>query len=218
MQACDPILVASPPRSGSSLTAGLIAHAGAWAGWTKVGDVHNRKGYYENVELDRTLARYLSSCDEFRLGKRFQPKNLSEPLPDFRDVVFANIEIEGYQGGPWVFKSTKTAICRNLFLGDFPDSRWVLVKRDRKATIRSLMRTPFMDGYETEADWDRFLETYDSYMSDIQDRAKHSHVFRADLASQGDLHEVTMLLDFLELEADPARLSQVWIAKELMNA
>jgi hypothetical protein len=212
----DPMLIASAPRSGSSMTAGIIAKTGVHCGWTKPGDEWNAKGYFEHVPIDTAQILYLRSCDHKHEGKRFQPLDLDEPYPDFRDFIQDCIKSEYPESNGWMFKSTKTAICRNIWVNHFPEAKWVICRRDRELILDSMMRAPFMDAYSERDEWDQMLNRYEYYFRDIIDRCT-AFEFDVDAAVNGSVEEVRSLFSFLNISYSPAR-AHSFIDRSLIRA
>lgn len=198
----EPIFIASPPRSGSSLT-GLLLHSfGLWSGDTKEANEFNPKGFYENLEISQLLIDYLRENDKENLGKRYQPLILDKTDSSLREKIFDIVKSQGLkEDQPWFYKDPKIAICRNLLVDAFPNAKWIWVNRSQDRTIRSLMRTDFMDAYTTEKEWASFLAVYGFYKLDLQLK---TNVFELniDKVMNNDQSEVDRLSEFLGLEAD----------------
>lgn len=198
----EPIFIASPPRSGSSLT-GLLLHSfGLWSGDTKEANEFNPKGFYENLEISQLLIDYLRENDTENLGKRYQPLILDKTDSSIREKIFDIVRSQGLkEDQPWFYKDPKIAICRNLLVDAFPNAKWIWVNRSQDRTIRSLMRTDFMDAYTTEKEWASFLAVYGFYKLDLQLK---TNVFELniDKVMNKDQSEVDRLSEFLGLEAD----------------
>jgi len=198
----EPIFIASPPRSGSSLT-GLLLHSfGLWSGDTKEANEFNPKGFYENLEISQLLIDYLRENDTENLGKRYQPLILDKTDSSIREKIFDIVKSQGLkEDQPWFYKDPKIAICRNLLVDAFPNAKWIWVNRSQDRTIRSLMRTDFMDAYTTEKEWASFLAVYGFYKLDLQLK---TNVFELniDKVMNKDQSEVDRLSEFLGLEAD----------------
>lgn len=198
----EPIFIASPPRSGSSLT-GLLLHSfGLWSGDTKEANEFNPKGFYENLEISQLLIDYLQENDTENLGKRYQPLLLDKTDSSIREKIFDIVKSQGLkEDQPWFYKDPKIAICRNLLVDAFPNAKWIWVNRSQDRTIRSLMRTDFMDAYTTEKEWASFLAVYGFYKLDLQLK---TNVFELniDKVMNNDQSEVDRLSEFLGLQAD----------------
>lgn len=198
----EPIFIASPPRSGSSLT-GLLLHSfGLWSGDTKEANEFNPKGFYENLQISQLLIDYLRENDTENLGKRYQPLILDKTDSSIREKIFDIVKSQGLkEDQPWFYKDPKIAICRNLLVDAFPNAKWIWVNRSQDRTIRSLMRTDFMDAYTTEKEWASFLAVYGFYKLDLQLKTKVFEL-NIDKVMNNDQSEVDRLSEFLGLKAD----------------
>lgn len=198
----EPIFIASPPRSGSSLT-GLLLHSfGLWSGDTKEGNEFNPKGFYENLEISQILIDYLRANDKENLGKRFHPLMLNHTDISVRQKILDVVKSQGLRDDqPWFYKDPKIAICRDLLLDTFPNAKWIWVNRSQDRTIRSLMRTDFMDAYETEKEWASFLAVYGFYKQDLKSKTDLFEL-NIDKIMDKDQSEVERLSEYLGLEAD----------------
>ncbi len=178
-QYADPVLIVSPARSGSSLTAHMLVSNGLFAGDTKPADRYNQKGYWENIAVTNLLVDYLRRNDKHQQGKRFHPPYLNADYPDFRNKVLTAMSTEGLEPGQqWMFKNPKTAICWRLWARHFPEAKWVLLDRDRNELLQSLDRTPFMDAYDNFEGWNYYVDRYQHYMSEI---ATYCNSYRLDM-------------------------------------
>jgi len=120
-----PIIVLGTPRSGTSLTAGLLHHCGVWAGECRQADQWNPRGYFENIALTQLRKNRALSLESVKRA----------------------LENEGYQGGPWLYKSTPWSW---RFWEPF-NPFWVLVRRPSEAVLVSRKRGPWFDETEAEA-------------------------------------------------------------------
>jgi len=195
-----PILLASPPRSGSSLLTYILKELGVFTGLTKKGDNYNRYGYFENIAISNILINILRANDLFGLNKKFQPLYLpSVPDPNvFRTKVLNIIKEQGYtEHTHWAFKDPKILLCSDVFMRSFKKAKWVIIKRDKQKLIESLLRTPFMDAYQTKIEWENFLGIYDIHIKRVMDNCDHFVVDIDQLASDinGVLKKLTMYLN-----------------------
>jgi len=116
----DPIIIAGCPRSGTSLTAGVIHACGAFVGEYQVWP-DNARGTFENLRVLSLLHR--------RWNKSLNPAD------ELRNELFR----QGYKAGPWLIKLSgnmlldKWIYARNMFPGSF----WVIVQRNKKDIMAS---------------------------------------------------------------------------------
>jgi len=154
----DPILIASLPRSGSSLVSSIIDRAGVFSGNIKAGDEWNEYGYFENINITNLLVQYLRKHDVDKKGKRFQPVGLDEPYIHFHNDVSNVMYIEGLRTNEkWYYKDPKIALTWKLWNTHFPKAKWVIVERDLNEVMSSIKRTKFMDAFSTREEWASYI-------------------------------------------------------------
>src|SRR5688572_2841209 len=75
----NPILIFGMDRSGTSLVGNLVSRWGAFGGkaLVTVGDIHNPKGYFENVELADFVHAHMGT-----VFRRDYEKNLADKAQD----------------------------------------------------------------------------------------------------------------------------------------
>lgn len=192
-----PVLIASPPRSGSSLTASLVSAFGFFGGTMKGADAWNPHGYYENEAVTELVVEYMRSHDHKGLGKRFHPLDLSGPSDHFAGEVVSRIRSEGLcDGQRWFYKNTKIPFCWRLWDQHFPNAQWVTVRRDKNQILDSLIRTPFMDAYSGVEEWESFLSLYEVALDEIE-RNCDAFPFNVSSIFGQDSSEIDSLLSFL---------------------
>ncbi len=116
----SPIVVLGYPRSGTSLTAGLIHLHGAWAGICRAADGRNPKGFYENKEINRILTSN-KNVDVIKLKKKIEKIIISQ----------------GYTGGSWVMKH---AVPKWVSWLGYPNVKFVCCFRDLDEIYESHLR------------------------------------------------------------------------------
>ncbi len=116
-------------RSGSSLTAGIIHHHGAWVGNCLAANKLNPKGYFENIPIKKALQKRGGTTID-----RVYPFQSG-----WRAFVDAEIKRQGYQSGPWLVKHN--AIFWRVW-GEY-NPTFVLVLRDKDAVFRSIRKAGF---------------------------------------------------------------------------
>lgn len=94
----EPILVLSMPRTGSSMTAGIFAQHGVWAGRCRAPSSSNEKGHFENVAIRNLLIR--------EHGRIVVKAELARPKAGFKERVLKAIAKDGYKDGPWMWKGS----------------------------------------------------------------------------------------------------------------
>lgn len=160
-----PVLVTGVPRSGTSLTMGLLAGAGLWTGKTVPGGPANPRGFFENARLReglvKPLLRGVLAADP--LGVRRLPEiDTGHAAPHLARLIARALSEEGWPPPqPWGYKDAKLSLLWPLWAEAFPDARWIVVTRDREAVVRSCLRTPFMRRHSDDPAFWRLL--HDAY-------------------------------------------------------
>ena len=141
-----PIFVVGVPRSGTSLTSGIMQLSGAWLGNTLQPSSENPKGFFEHCHLRQLNKTILSHLGFDPLGVRtLPPLNDLPKATGLREEVFKIITAENYDGTqPWLFKSVKMTLLWPMWLEAFPSAKWLIIRRDREDIVSSCMNTSFM--------------------------------------------------------------------------
>ena len=112
-----PILITGIPRSGGWITAGIIHACGAFAGHIGHSERFYRKGTFENPAIRKDMVI------PFMRGLGAEP-GWQRPLPDinacrdaavavganWRGTVEGILRAQGYDDGPWFYKSSSSAL------------------------------------------------------------------------------------------------------------
>lgn len=138
----DPILIMAMPRSGSSMTAGIFAQHGVWVGPHSRDPRRNTKGSFEGKAIRNAV---INTFGRGHVGAGMP----CGQVPGFRARVEEAIASEGYEGGPWLWKGS-AMYWRAWY--EFPDAKWVVCRRDEKASIASALAPPYVYGKSCTAD------------------------------------------------------------------
>ena len=94
----NPVIILTSPRSGSSLTAGIIANHGVWTGDVMKPSTPCPTGSFENIRLK---ALQIAHC-----GRLVHECKLAEKVENWREMVLKVLKEEGYESGPWMVKTS----------------------------------------------------------------------------------------------------------------
>lgn len=131
----DPILVAAPPRSGTSMVAGLLHQHGVQVGsYNKTKG--NPKGAFEELSIKKFIKHTLKQNGYDIRPTNIMPSKFKDDL-SFRSNI---LNIAGNPKGLWLFKESRILMTWPLWAKHFPDSLYVLVHRNSKDTINSMKR------------------------------------------------------------------------------
>ena len=104
MQRLPPIFITGLPRSGTSMTAGILNKLGVFAGETISGGPANPKGFYENIvireQIVKSILRFYGKCP---LGIKSLPPidfnpNVLINKQSLSDVLYNVMLDQGYSG------------------------------------------------------------------------------------------------------------------------
>lgn len=137
------------PRSGTSLTAGLIALGGVHFGPTVPGNKNNPKGFFENSGFRKGLLKpYLRDNGWDPVGQKItkdQKNALSEGrIPEIPDLEKRMEGYVGANGNRWAIKDPKLMFIWPEIKRQMPRAKWVIVTRDDRTHMDSLERTKFI--------------------------------------------------------------------------
>lgn len=158
----EPILITGCARSGTSIVAGITHFCGAWGGDMTGATRHNKKGQFENKAIRDALVKpALRSANFDPLGQRPLPTLEGMPIAtDWRMLVMATINAQGYRGGRWFYKGAKMCLFWWQWHFAFPNARWIIVRREPEDIIKSCLRTGFMRAYHDAAGWQKWIDAH----------------------------------------------------------
>lgn len=155
----SPILITGAARSGTSLVAGIINICGAFGGQMSGPTNNNRKGMFENARIRNFIVKpYLRDIGVDKMGQYPLPNVNKLIIPQNWDNKFRQIMImEGYQEGQWMYKGAKMCLIWPVLHFNFPDSKWVIVRRESNDIVNSCLKTGFMRAFKNQANLKRLF-------------------------------------------------------------
>lgn len=211
----DPILITGAARSGTSLVAAIIHDAGASGGNIVMeGNQYNPTGYYENHDIISVVDKQILREAGFDpLGQKgLPPANFDGK--DIRESVFRIAASQGITPGEdWFFKDAKLLLIFRSYVESFPDSKFVLVRRQKEAIVKSCMNAPFMHRREVDSDWLEWVNHHIELMDALKGSgAKVKEVWYEDLV-KGNLGPMREIVEWLDLEYHVDFVSSIIIKK-----
>jgi hypothetical protein len=216
-----PILITGAPRSGTSMSAGVISLCGAWGGHMAPPNSNNKKGMFENIAIRDAVKSYLKR-------KGFDPM-CQKPLPsdkfleslsvaDFvrwRERVLDVMEAQGMPiDAPWFYKDPKALNLWPLWVQGFPRAKWVIVRRDGDDIANSCMRTGFMRAYSTVDGWQEWVDTHLKRFAEmVASGIEYREIWPSKMID-GDFSEIQAVVEWLGLEWNEQRAKE-FISPEL---
>lgn len=198
-----PIFVLGLPRTGTSMIAGALGICGAWTGSTVPGGAPNPKGFFEHAVIREQVTKQILArlgCDPLGINK-LPPVDLDGEVPQLARAIREIIETDGYtHDEPWLYKDAKLALLWPLFKKAFPDSTWVVVRRDEEGFVNSCLRTYFMRLHSQEPDFWRTLgQAYRARIQALKDSGAPVLEISSPEVIKGDLDQFRELVSRLGL-------------------
>lgn len=136
MNSHSPILIAGPPRSGTTMLAGLFYIHGVWIGQARV------TSYPETNSLlgteNTAIKKYLKSLMDY--VNWTVPLPDVDPLPEFGPTILNLIDADG----PWLVKTANILFTWRAWNEAWPDALWIFPERSLESIAASAKRHPAM--------------------------------------------------------------------------
>jgi len=197
-----PILITGCARSGTSMTAGIIDHHGAYGGKTIGGGPANPKGFFENREIrENILKPYMQLCGGDPKGQK--------PLPQINNLIKVTnlgfkieqiIKYNGYHNGPWYYKGAKMCLVWPTFHVHFPKAKWVIVRREDEDIINSCMNTGFMSAYKCAEGWQEWIDVHKLRFSEMHENGLQIKEVWPSKFVKGDYSEIKETIEWLGMK------------------
>lgn len=217
-----PILITGAPRSGVSLTAALLELSGAFCGRVGRENHYTQRYRGENLAIRHSIVRpflsgMLRDMETHRGGKgpggeafpstaRCQ-EVVEEVAPSWRRRVLETITEEGYQGGPWFYKSSSSALIWPIWQAAFPGAQWLIVRRADAEIVRSCLETGYMRAHTTAEGWQGWLEVYKERFREMIRGGANLWQFWPERIMAGELGELRDMTAALGLIWCPERIA-----------
>jgi len=208
----DPILIAAPPRSGTTMLAGLLYHHGIWVGQARTTMYPGTNSNFgsENADIKRIMKHQVTKAGY---------KNWKPPFPD---PMIKNLKEVKRQIGSFVPKDVnwlvKTSWCLlywKFWREAYPGARWVFPIRDPLKIIDSMNRHPGMKSHPDE-EKRQYIDHLFSMISEvIYSGADYAFVDIEKVADR-DSEEIDKLFMFLKMVPDYEVIND-WVKPEMLK-
>jgi hypothetical protein len=191
-----PVLVTGIPRSGISTTSAFLFWSGLYCG--KVPHLrHPKKSTFENRELSNTIERIMLNQMSGLFAQSYNEIGFR-----LREQVLHQLKAQNYnpKKSPWFFKSHWLPFVRNSVMVAFPEAKWVIVHRDKGATIRANKCTGYTNFFNEQEHWEWWYDTQFDMLSTLECAIPKENVFvyRPSSVFEGDLEETKEMIEFVE--------------------
>lgn len=176
----DPnVVVLATPRSGSSLTTGILSKHGFWTGRCREADENNPKGYFENLDIKALLKRH---CGAVHVSTGTE----AEPILGFKGMTENILPKYG-----WAVKHS--AMYWRVWDGF--DVKFILVRRPDESIFQSNYQTGFMVGSPEK------IRNSIKRHSEVMDKIDGVNVFTDEIV-KGDYSSLERAFEYLQLPMD----------------
>lgn len=180
------ILITGCARSGTSLTSQICGALGA-----NLGTVN---GLYENTPIrEGVLKPMIEAVGGDRMGQINLPARDADPDWQIRHKVEAEL------GKDWAYKGVKMLLVWRNWVREFPEARWVFVRRKIDDIASSCLRTNFMTAFNTHEEWRTWASEYIIRLTDLSERVDFVEVWPHE-AINGDLSGYQKMAEHVGLE------------------
>jgi len=174
----DPILITGAPRSGTSMVAGIIHLLGAWGGNMIGPHLENPKGFFENGAIKEGVTDpYMFNLGYDLLGKREIPPLRKRRIPRLKQDIRNVLSLEGYDDGPWFFKSPMACLVSSAWIHVYKDAKWIIVRRDIEQNAQACINTSWMIGRSGLQQWVDYVAEYNRRMDLMFDDIDPDSIF-----------------------------------------
>lgn len=197
------ILITGCPRSGTSMTAGIINLCGAFGGKMRKAPEETKHPIFENEDIcAHVMVPYLRSIHADPRGQRPLPDVSSLiPIPDLKQRVEKFMYSQHYNGSHRVFyKSALIALTWPIWRRAFPNARWMIVRRADEDIVYSCMRTAFMNAYRTRQGWRYWISQYKQRFQAMHDARLNIGDIWPTKFVEGDFSEIQACVRWLGLK------------------
>lgn len=205
-----PILIAGPPRSGTTMLAGLLGKHGVWIGRGRTTRYPgtNPEFVSENQDIKR-LMKWQASW----LGYR----NWTTPLPEQPNswlITYEALNKIVPNNVRWLVKTSWTLIFSEFWKAHFPNALWIFPYRRYADILDSMNRHPSMRHHPHEVK----CNYIDALLERQQELTQEVYYTFVDVKkiSQLNWEEIHRLFEFISTPADRTIVTE-WIEPELMK-
>lgn len=202
------VFIATCPRSGSSLLAGILNRCGAFGGDTIGRTKGNPKGQYENRAIGiscfvGTLEKYRTN--PARLLEMAQNKRVPE-IPGLKRNLTYLLNAQGYRGGVAYYKGGPYSFLFDEVNRHFPSAIWLLPRRDSESIQKSLKKLlP-----DRNTDFAGEVSCYQAMQSYIKIASRNAHWVDMDRFMAGDWKQLQLLVNQIGLNWNEKEI-QGWV-------
>jgi len=207
-----PILIAGPPRSGTTMLAGLLHQHGVWVGHARTTRYPGSNSNFgsENIDIKGIMKRE---------AKKVGYKNWKIPLPESATSSPSDVldELRGIvpPRQRWLVKTSWTLVFYKLWDALFPNALWIMTERPTLSILDSTDRHPGMRKRPKIQRID-FITALKYRQTEVETTVQN--VFRADVKAISERREkdIKSLFNFVGIREDWQKINE-WLKPGMMK-
>lgn len=187
-----PMLIAGPPRSGTTMLAGLLAKHGVWVGRAKTTDYPGTNSDFgsENIDIKNVMKRE---------AMRVHYHNWRVPLPEGDLPLAIKDDVEAFvpESTRWLVKTSWTLAFYKFWNAAYPEAYWILPCRSEDAVVNSMNRHPSMRR-RPDAMKRKFTHALHVRQKEVRDSCNRTLTVNMNKIASRDKETIEELFDFVE--------------------
>lgn len=200
----QPIFIVGCARSFTSMIGEMLHKSGVFGG--NIGGTineHNPNGMFENTAIrNKVVKPYLRKIGADPRGQK--PLANSAKCYSDKTIRESTIKILHDQGlkpnQMWYYKEPKLCMVWRAWEEQFPEARWIIVKRRLSDIAHSCMNTRFLTEYNKIDGWLKWAARHEKALNDIRFKANKAFEIWPERALCGHFSEVREMFSFLDIE------------------
>jgi hypothetical protein len=206
----NPILIAAPPRSGTTMLAGLLHKHGVWVGRARTTMYPGTNSDFGSENID--IKNVFQSA-----AKKAGYQNWTTPFPAFGSCRFLKKEIEEFvpQDRRWLVKTSWCLIYWHFWRQAYPKARWVFPTRDTLKIVDSMNRHPGMR-WHPDGEKRQYIAHLLRNASEVIASGAHYHYVDIERLADRDPETINALFLFLRMKPD-YKIIDEWIQPTMLN-
>jgi len=206
----NPILIAAPPRSGTTMLAGLLHKHGVWVGRARTTMYPGTNSDFgsENQDIKNVFQRAAKKADY---------QNWTTPFPELGSCRFLKKEVEEFvpKDQRWLVKTSWCLIYWRFWRQAYPKARWLFPTRDTLKIVDSMNRHPGMRRHPDGEKHQYIAHLLRNAGNVIASGAHYAYVDIERLADR-DPETIEALFRFLKMKPDYKIINE-WIQPTMLN-
>lgn len=206
----DPILIAAPPRSGTTMLAGLLYYHGVWVGRSRLTQYPGTNSNFgsENIDIKNCFKKKAAGVSY---------SNWQAPFPVLGKCKELKSQIEAFvpENTRWLVKTSWNLIFNEFWLENYPDAQWVFTTRDSFKIVDSMNRHPGMRNHP-DGEKRQYIAHLLRAASWVIDQGAYFTYVNVEQLADRDSDVIEDLFQFLELTPDYDTINE-WIKPEMLK-